>query len=57
MQLRGKVGSAAGRRARILDVGCGAGGLARLLERSGFEVVGLDTSERMIVLANPDLLT
>jgi SAM-dependent methyltransferase len=35
-------------RARIVDAGCGQGGLALLLARGGFEVTGLDTSDLLI---------
>lgn len=34
------------RRGRVLDAGCGAGAAAALLRRAGFEVIGLDVSER-----------
>jgi len=37
--------------ARILDVGCGPGRHAHALGRRGFEVVGIDISERFIALA------
>ncbi|HEV7864830.1 MAG TPA: class I SAM-dependent methyltransferase [Acidimicrobiia bacterium] len=37
--------------ARILDVGCGPGRHAHALGRRGFEVVGVDISERFIALA------
>jgi SAM-dependent methyltransferase len=37
--------------ARILDVGCGPGRHALALGRRGFEVVGVDISERFIALA------
>jgi SAM-dependent methyltransferase len=37
--------------ARILDVGCGPGRHAHSLGRRGFEVVGIDISERFITLA------
>src|SRR5688572_15375703 len=37
--------------ARILDVGCGPGRHAHALARSGFEVVGVDISDRFIALA------
>ncbi len=36
---------------RLLDVGCGDGLISYLFFRSGFEVVGLDTSETAIQLA------
>jgi SAM-dependent methyltransferase len=37
--------------ARVLDVGCGPGRHAHALGRRGFEVVGVDISERFVVLA------
>lgn len=37
--------------ARVLDVGCGPGRHAHALGRLGFEVVGVDISERFITLA------
>jgi SAM-dependent methyltransferase len=37
--------------ARVLDVGCGPGRHAHVLGRRGFEVVGVDISERFVVLA------
>ena len=37
--------------ARILDVGCGPGRHAHALGRRGFEVVGVDISERFVALA------
>jgi SAM-dependent methyltransferase len=37
--------------ARVLDVGCGPGRHAHALGRRGFEVVGVDISERFIALA------
>lgn len=36
---------------RALDVGCGAGALARAIARQGLEVVAIDVSRRMIALA------
>ena len=33
---------------RVLDIGCGTGGLAVYLERHGFEVVGVDSSVTML---------
>ena len=38
-------------RVRILDFGCGPGGLARDLADRGFEVLGVDSSPGMIALA------
>jgi SAM-dependent methyltransferase len=38
--------------ARILDVGCGPGRHARALAASGFEVVGIDISQRFVDLAS-----
>lgn len=44
--------SMAAKGGRALDVGCGSGGrLIRSLEARGFEVTGLDASEKMIALA------
>ncbi len=37
--------------ARVLDVGCGPGRHAHALARRGFDVVGVDVSERFIALA------
>jgi SAM-dependent methyltransferase len=37
--------------ARVLDVGCGPGRHAHALGRLGFEVVGVDISERFVALA------
>jgi SAM-dependent methyltransferase len=42
---------AVGPGARILDVGCGPGRHAHALARRGFEVVGVDISERFVALA------
>ncbi len=39
---------------RVLDVGCGPGRHAHELARRGIEVVGLDVSERFVVLATAD---
>jgi SAM-dependent methyltransferase len=33
---------------RILDLGCGAGGYAALLQRQGFDVIALDVNERYV---------
>lgn len=38
-------------RARILDVACGTGTLARRLAREGYDVVGLDTVARLVEIA------
>ncbi len=40
-----------GGRARLLDVGCGAGFLSNALARDGFDVVGLDSSETSLAVA------
>ena len=40
--------------ARVLDVGCGPGRHAHALAASGFQVVGVDISERFIELARRD---
>lgn len=37
--------------ARVLEVGCGSGRLARRLDESGVEVLGVDASPAMIALA------
>ena len=37
---------------RVLDVGCGPGRHAHALARRGFEVVGIDISQRFVDLAN-----
>src|SRR4029077_13188862 len=37
--------------ASILDVGCGTGSLAVLLGKAGYDVLGIDFSERMIAAA------
>ena len=36
---------------RILDVACGTGALARRLAREGYDVVGLDTVDRLVEIA------
>ena len=36
---------------KILDIGCGTGHVARYLSKKGFNVVGVDLSERMLVTA------
>jgi SAM-dependent methyltransferase len=38
-------------RGRILDLGCGSGWTSLFLARAGFQVVGVDISERMIEIA------
>lgn len=43
--------------ARILDVGCGPGRHAHALGRRGFEVVGVDISERFVALARENTPT
>jgi len=47
--LAGALGLAPG--ARVLDVGCGPGRHAHALGRLGYEVVGVDISERFVALA------
>ncbi|MFB6097087.1 MAG: class I SAM-dependent methyltransferase [Haloferacaceae archaeon] len=47
--------------ARVLDLGCGAGRTTKLLDAAGFDVVGIDVSERMIesareLVAGPEFL-
>lgn len=37
---------------RVLDVGCGSGGLVRFMTREGARVTGLDTSENQLARAN-----
>jgi 2-polyprenyl-3-methyl-5-hydroxy-6-metoxy-1,4-benzoquinol methylase len=40
---------------RVLDLGCGAGQLARhLAERGAAEVIGVDLSEKMLALARAE---
>lgn len=36
----------------LLDLGCGTGTLSLMLEKSGFEVIGVDASEDMLMVAN-----
>jgi 2-polyprenyl-3-methyl-5-hydroxy-6-metoxy-1,4-benzoquinol methylase len=36
---------------KILDFGCGTGGLCKRLDESGYEATGIDPSERMIKIA------
>jgi SAM-dependent methyltransferase len=40
-----------GHSSRVLDIGCGTGALAYVLSESGYQVTGLDGSERMIAVA------
>ncbi|MDP1834058.1 MAG: class I SAM-dependent methyltransferase [Candidatus Moranbacteria bacterium] len=40
-----------GRNGRILDLGCGTGRLAGYMQAKGFEVVGVDLSEKMLEIA------
>ncbi|VVC03021.1 Trans-aconitate 2-methyltransferase [Candidatus Bilamarchaeum dharawalense] len=45
---------------KILDYGCGAGGFCNLLHSEGFQVTGIDLSDRMIEIArknSPDAIT
>ncbi|WP_323991105.1 bifunctional 2-polyprenyl-6-hydroxyphenol methylase/3-demethylubiquinol 3-O-methyltransferase UbiG [Nguyenibacter sp. L1] len=46
---------AGGRRARVLDVGCGAGLASEGLARMGYDVLGLDASEAAIAAARRHL--
>lgn len=48
---RGQIARPAGEGARLLDVGCGTGTLSALLADSGFNVVGIDSSEAMLRIA------
>ena len=36
----------------LLDLGCGTGTLSFLLENNGFDVIGVDASEDMLMVAN-----
>ena len=36
---------------RVLDAGCGAGPLSKLLVEAGFEVIGIDASEPLLAIA------
>ena len=36
----------------LLDLGCGTGTLSFLLEQNGFDVIGVDASEDMLMVAN-----
>lgn len=36
----------------LLDLGCGTGTLSFLLEKQGFDIIGVDASEDMLMLAN-----
>jgi SAM-dependent methyltransferase len=42
---------------RILELGCGAGGLVKPLARCGFEVWGVDIDSKMLDLARQDKLS
>jgi SAM-dependent methyltransferase len=44
-------GKLLGGRGRLLDVGCGPGWTSLFLARAGYDVVGVDISERMIEIA------
>ena len=35
----------------LLDLGCGTGKLTRLLEASGYDMIGVDNSEEMLEIA------
>ncbi len=48
---------AGGKGARVLDIGCGTGAMARALWKRGFKVVGIDDNERMIEEAQERLRT
>lgn len=39
-------------RGLLLDLGCGTGTLSFLLEQKGFDVIGVDASEQMLMVAN-----
>lgn len=39
-------------RGLLLDLGCGTGTLSFLLEQKGYDVIGVDTSEDMLMVAN-----
>ena len=41
----------AGNDAKLLDAGCGAGGLSALAVQKGFEVIGLDAADALITIA------
>ena len=41
-----------GTKGRVLDVGCGNGVISRHLGKAGFNVLGIDVSEKTIELAN-----
>ena len=36
---------------KIIDLGCGTGSQCRILSKHGFEVVGIDSSEKMLKVA------
>jgi 2-polyprenyl-6-hydroxyphenyl methylase/3-demethylubiquinone-9 3-methyltransferase len=46
-----RVVTSVGARARVLDIGCGAGFLANALAREGHEVTGIDASAESLVIA------
>jgi SAM-dependent methyltransferase len=46
-----KIFSAFGKPSSILEVGCGTGNYTRILHQKGYEITGLDASEKMISLA------
>jgi SAM-dependent methyltransferase len=48
---------AGGKGARILDIGCGTGAMARALWKRGCKVVGIDANERMIEEAHEKMRT
>ncbi|MCM8809984.1 MAG: class I SAM-dependent methyltransferase, partial [Candidatus Omnitrophica bacterium] len=43
------------RNSKILDVGCGTGALINLLNKEGYDVWGIDSSENMVKIANKRL--
>ena len=40
----------------VLDLGCGTGAATRLLARHGYDMIGVDSSEDMLMIANEKLL-